>query len=275
MNRFLLAILFCLLFASLATAQQPELSNRRVVVVPVATDTLWRDSFDIIPTSLQLEKISDEQLIDTAFYRVEGPAVIWRKPLNPPADSVRLSYRVFPFALRTPLQRRDSARIKKLQDSNYIGYDYDPYEEQDKALVEFKGLDYNGSFARGLSFGNSQNLVLNSSFNLQLAGKLGEDVEILAAISDNSIPLQPEGNTAQLNEFDRIFIQLKRKESSLIAGDFELRRPAGYFMNYFKNLQGATVQNEATLWEKGTLKTQFSGAVAKGKFVRNNLNVQE
>ena len=136
-------------------------------------------------------------------------------------------------------------------------------------------MDYNGSFARGISFGNNQSLVLNSSFNLQLAGTLGDDIEILAAISDNNIPLQPEGNTAQLQEFDKIFIQLKRKNNQLIAGDYELKRPNSYFMNYYKKLQGATYSNKTQLFSKGTLDSKFSAAIARGKYARNNITAQE
>ena len=137
-------------------------------------------------------------------------------------------------------------------------------------------MNYNGSFARGISFGNNQDLVLNSSFNLQLGGTLGDDVEILAAITDENIPLQPEGNTQQLREFDRIFIQLKKDNSQLIAGDYELRRPNSYFMNYFKKLQGATFTNSTEVFsEKGTLNSSASIAISRGKFARNNIIQQE
>ncbi|MBK7971372.1 MAG: hypothetical protein IPK08_21905 [Bacteroidetes bacterium] len=64
-------------------------------------------------------------------------------------------------------------------------------------------------------------------------------MEILAAITDNNIPVQPEGNTQQIQDFDKVFIQLSKNQSKLIAGDFELKRPDSYFMNFYKKGQGA------------------------------------
>ncbi|MEM9992178.1 MAG: hypothetical protein AAF738_10465, partial [Bacteroidota bacterium] len=106
------------------------------------------------------------------------------------------------------------------------------------------------------------------NFNLQLAGELGDEVQILAAITDENIPLQAEGNTQNLQEFDRLYIQLKRRQTELTAGDYELTRPQSYFMNYYKKLQGATLQH-TTEFASSKWMNKASVAVARGKFARN------
>ena len=68
-------------------------------------------------------------------------------------------------------------------------------------------------------------------------------IDSLVVLIDNNIPIQPQGNTQQLQDFDKIFIQIKKGKTALTAGDYELRRPNSYFMNYYKKLQGATFEN--------------------------------
>ncbi|MEM9920277.1 MAG: hypothetical protein AAF990_19430 [Bacteroidota bacterium] len=250
-------------------AQNAELSNWRTRPLSIQQPVDTLDSLSIIPYSLSVFERSG-QAIDSSLYRLNGRQIEWDTSLiRKPPLQVDIRYRVLPFYLGKTYQRIDTSLIQADADGNYIGFEYNPYESSG-GLIDFKGLDYNGSFSRGISFGNSQNLVLNSSFNLQLAGKLGDDVEVLAAITDQNIPLQPEGNTQQLQEFDKIFIQLKKENNVFIAGDYELARPNSYFMNYFKKLQGATYSNSKDAWN-GQLTTKISGAVARGKFVRNNI----
>ena len=102
-------------------------------------------------------------------------------------------------------------------------------------------------------------------------------MDINAIITDNSIPIQPEGNTHQLQEFDKVFIQLKSKNTQLIAGDFETSKPKGYFLNYFKKTQGGHL---TTAWKqanpfsnKDTIKqfVSIAAGISKGKFARNNI----
>ncbi|MEO0340720.1 MAG: hypothetical protein AAF242_16120, partial [Bacteroidota bacterium] len=138
------------------------------------------------------------------------------------------------------------------------------------AIIDFKQLDYSGSFSRGLSFGNRQDLVLNSNFNLQLAGDLGDGLLIKAAITDENIPLQPEGNTQQLQEFDRVYVELSKNKNRLKAGDYELQNPESYFSRFFKKLQGLTFSNEIAAGNS-VLENEASVAIARGKFARFNL----
>ncbi len=232
------------------------------------------DTLTIIPNAFHIIDELTRIKIDTSFYQLDNTDLVWLVDESLLPQAMQATYRVFPFDIAKPLARFDSVDTQKAIDESVIGFDYNPYADQ-QPLIDFKGLNYNGSFARGISFGNNQDLVLNSSFNLQLAGTLGDDVEVLAAITDENIPLQPEGNTQQLREFDRIFIQLKKEDSQLIAGDYELRRPKSYFINYFKKLQGATFSNKLEVGEGGTLSTDASIAISRGKFARNNILQQE
>lgn len=256
-------------------AQIDQLSNLRSTKVKIGATQIFLDSLTILPSSIEIYDQENKQL-DKSQFTFSNNYLYFLNPesLLSNNDSATIQYRVMPYDLSASRSHLDATKIKKADDGTYIGYDYNPYAEPG-SLGDLKGLDYNGSFARGISFGNNQNLVLNSSFNLQMAGNLGDDVEVLAAITDNNIPLQPEGNTQQLQEFDKIFIQLKRKNSKLIAGDYEIKKPTGYFLNYYKKLQGATFENTSELFDKGTLNSKASVAIARGRFSRNILTTIE
>jgi hypothetical protein len=241
------------------------------------------DSLTIIPPILSVSKTDTAQLLDASLFSLKNNLLYIDtarlKTLYPGCRTVRITYRVLPYDFAAPVQRLDTAAIRRNARTDAIEFDYTPYQSTAKPW-ETNGLLSSGAYTRGLSFGNSQNLVFNSNLNLQLSGKLGNDLELQAALSDNSVPLQPDGTTRQLQEFDRIFIQLKRKNTALTAGDYDLTRPAGYFSNYFKRLQGAMVEHrQFGDWGKkqtpDTLSTRVAAAVSRGKFARQAIQGAE
>lgn len=276
MSRALFTILWLVLGLSLYS-QNPDWSNWRVKTLLITNDTFQLDSLPIVPGTFQIQEVDTEKIYEpsAAFFSIEYDIVRLEKTFFEliKGKEIQARYRVFPFDFRTPTTHLDTTLIATEYDGNYIGVDYTPTSNTQSTLELFNNnkLQYSGSFARGVTFGNSQNLVLNSQFNLQLAGKLGEDTEIVAALTDENIPLQATGNTQQLQEFDKVFIQINRRNMSLTAGDYEISSRENYFQKYFKKLQGATFQWEQELDNAATWKTKGSVAISRGQFARNIL----
>jgi len=226
------------------------------------------DTLSIIPGTFAVKNIPATQ------YRLDFVKAILYWKQKPAADSMLLSYRVFSFRLNAAAQHLQYDSVKN---NFYVK----PFEfnaglpDDQRGIFDFGKIKAEGSFGRQVGFGNSQDVVLNSSFNLQLSGMLGDSIEIQAAITDNNIPIQPDGNTQQLNEFDQVFLQFRKKGWQLNLGDIDLRQTQSYFLNFYKRLQGISFQTTNRISDNLASKTLVSGSIAKGKFTRNLLNTLE
>ncbi len=232
-------------------------------------DTVIVDSLYILPSSIQFDS-TDTSVID---WVVHQNTITIKKKSGPPA-AMTLHYRTLSVDILRSSTLLDSSLLIFRDKSIPIEADLDFGHTRDRRLIQSGSLKYDGSFSRGIRFGNSQDVVLNSSFNMQMSGDLGNGLTIKAAISDENIPIQPEGNTQVLQEFDKVFIELSKNRTSVIAGDYELGKPDSYFINYFKKLKGLSVQN-TSVQDGWTLNNRASYAVSRGKFNRIFLNTSE
>ncbi len=237
-------------------------SNFHRKYIPVRAGSYRFDSLSVIPASFHAVGIPDSNFV----LDFVNASISWKK--TPNLDSVVVSYRSFPVRLNAVTKRlnydsiENNFLIQPFVFNNGFGQDNDNF-------FNFGNINYNGSFGRGLSFGNSQDAVVTSNLNLQLSGYLADSIEISAAITDNNIPIQPDGTTAELNEFDKIFLQFKKRDWALSLGDIDLRQNQNYFLSFYKRLQGASFETTTRVGTKFTNKAMVSGAIAKGKFTRN------
>lgn len=265
LSRILLFVLLTV-FAIAGNGQSPfqatSQSNFRIKKLPVGADSILLDTVSIIPKTFSVKDI------DTSAYRLDFVKAVLYWKTKPRADSVVILYRVFPYKLNSVTQRLS---FDSVMNNLYVA----PFEFNNndntasKGLFDFGNIQYNGSFGRALSFGNKQDAVVNSTFQLQLNGMLKDSIEIAAALTDNNIPIQPDGTTQQLNEFDQVFLQFKKKNWQLNLGDIDIRQNQMYFLNFYKRLQGISFQTITKISPSVQSTTLVSGSIAKGKFNRN------
>lgn len=183
------------------------------------------------------------------------------------SDSLKVKFRVLPINLGKNYQKRDTSVIynqSKGDREKFMIQSSDTYSD----IFGSTGIKKTGSISRGISFGNNQDLSVNSTLNLELTGNITPNLKLLASVTDDNLPIQPEGNTNKIQEFDQVFIQVYNDELKIIAGDFWIYKPKGYFLNYKKRAQGLFLEYNYSNRENTNWKTYASGAFSKGKFQR-------
>ncbi len=244
-------------------------NSLRCFTISVRDSIQLKDSLLISPNSISIHSISHTEHQYVFTFSEKTQRIFISNPLA--HDSIKVCYRVFPIPLTAQYFLFDTIIRQNPLKPDYADPTYEV--KSNREWWYSPGINYSGNFTRGLSTGNSQSLVLNSSLNLQLSGDLGDGFTILGAISDNQIPIQPEGNTRQIQEFDRLFIKLSKKNQHLTAGDFEIGKPTGYFMNYYKKNKGGILETQHQLktWK---IDNKVAFAISKGKSNRLTLKSQ-
>ena len=268
MMRFFLTTLSLLLCTSLLHAQAWKTKR-------IPADTAWQDidSLTILDYSMRVYKPAGDSL-PQAYWQVENHSFRIRpQHFTKVPDSLLLHYQTLPYDLGRQLTLFDSSELTRVEGG--ILHSIRP-ESGYSLPTDNSGLKYSGDFSRGISLGNNQNLSLNSGLHLQMNGLIGDGIRLRAAITDENLPIQPEGNTQQLREFDRIYIQIEKDYSQLTLGDYRLQAlPESYFMRFDKKLEGASYSQSFRLGEKASGKLRASAAVNRGKFARYSFNGQE
>ncbi len=127
-----------------------------------------------------------------------------------------------------------------------------------------------GTILRGFTVGTNKDFSVESGLRLELSGRLSEDIEIVAALTDENTPIQPEGNTETLEELDKVFIEVKHKNAVGTFGDYTINERIGEFGLIDRKLQG--LKGEFLFENNNGI---LAIASSRGKFNTNQFNGQD
>ena len=157
MWRFFLAIL--IVFPTLGFSQDPHFKCK---VIEVSRSEFLLDSLTVIPATIQIEGLDS---LDFKYDLNTGLITFYKEQEDP----TTICYQTLPFALHKTYQRKSLVQYneKRLYNSNQIKKETKILDQKEE-LFPTDNLQKSGSLSRGISFGNTQNVVVNSALNLQL-----------------------------------------------------------------------------------------------------------
>ncbi|MFQ3579129.1 MAG: hypothetical protein SNJ71_03190 [Bacteroidales bacterium] len=260
--KYILRIIVLYLSLNIGNLYAQHVDNLRYKFLYSATDTVFIiDTLSIVPGSVLLQK--GDTVISEYYLDVAKAILILPKVST---DTLKITYRVFPYNFSKPYYHKQPDTTL-LKENTPIFISPIGTREQN----EENTLTTNGSISRGFSIGNNQDVYMNSSLNLQIHGDLTDDIKVEASISDQNIPLQPDGYTQQIQDFDKVYIKLYNETNSLQAGDFEVWDKNGHFLKYYKKAQGLKYTTTPQYWNSSQYH-QASFAGSKGKYCRKQFN---
>jgi hypothetical protein len=227
-------------------------------------------------------RLGSHRLSPGADYRLDPlKGQIWLKRRYTRTDTLKIIYRTYFPGLRLQygqphIRQEEEAAVRKDEPKKPgSGLSPSSLRANEPGLRSGSGgagysLRRSGSLTRSLTIGSGGTLQLDSGLRLQVEGKLAPDVEVVASLSDQNTPIQPEGTTQKLQELDRVFVQLRSPFFWATLGDFQVQIRHGRYLRYRRKLQGAMVDIRRGAW-----RIRAAGAVSRGKFFTNRFRGEE
>ena len=149
-----------------------------------------------------------------------------------------------------------------------------PVSEPRGGWEKRKGTPYrlrlSGSKTIGFTLGSNRGLGIDQSLKVTMSGKLAKDLEVKATLTDDNLPVQPEGNTEELRHLDKVYVQVKSRYLEAQLGDFKTGMDWSHFSSFERELRGATIATRI-----GGQKFFAGGGIAKGRFRTTTIRGRE
>jgi hypothetical protein len=165
-----------------------------------------------------------------------------------PHTLVVISYRFLPVSVDPRLDLRPVGQAPAEDDEDRPESDAapgdGPYFTPEGQVSPWRdgNLQISGSKTVQVSSGNRREMTVDQNLRLNIVGQLTRDISVRAFLSDDNLPVVPEGNTEELRDIDKVLVEMTAPRWKATLGDFVARREGSTFGNYRRKLQGFSLQ---------------------------------
>lgn len=228
------------LFSVISVKAQTTISQEKVIR-PLLADSSYYLGDWVLPNSIEVISEEDTLSSDRWYFDTDNGSISFDRNWigTESKGQVTVRYEIYPLTLPKRIQP-----LKPTEISSVLFEDPDSLaaasRQRGQQPVYGSNLSQSGSLSRGIIVGSNQDFSLESGLNFELSGALTENINLNASLTDQSIPIQPDGTTQNLREFDKVYIQVEAPNTELEMGDVDVRFEKSSFAKLNRRLQGAT-----------------------------------
>ncbi len=260
-----LTFCLCVLPRSGNTAQGSPENKTGVLELPTFSVLQKSESFEvktgtleftvkyppILPNSEQITAKSGKVLVRGVDYQID--AYLGKITLSEPDTTLEadlpyrltINYWTLPFAIKQ-VYKRDlyGIGVGLQQEGNQqtgINDQQQGFLADNRQPVAGNQLEVSGSQTFGISLGSGRGVTPNQELRINVEGKASENISVLAMLSDQDLPIQPEGTTENIQDIDQKLIRIRHPNMRGTLGDFEGSLGPSEFIFFPRALEGVQV----------------------------------
>ena len=230
----------------------------------------------ILPNSEQLSEVNGKILVRNIDYQIDfytGKITVETQDSTTYPYRLKITYRTLPFAIKEVYKRDLYGKQNPLTEST-DGLLSETDKSERVPGQPFAGpgglpptgdgtsqLEVSGNQTFGISVGSGRDVTPNQELRVNVEGNVSENISILALLSDQDLPIQPEGTTENIQDIDQKLVRITHPNMRGTLGDFEGSLGASEFIFFPRALEGVQVEGDFK-WGKFHL---IPSAIPKGQ----------
>lgn len=258
---FLLPALLAVSAEAAAAGQPPAVYDSLVIAAEAGWQSLSLSEYAILQgtDSLTVNGRTLRRDQDYAMdYSVSRVMLAW--PLSE-GDTVRAYFSSLPVRIAVPVRYLPPALPPAEIDSAARPETAAPAAAVPDWLAERSGgIRMWGNKSLSVAVGSGRDLSIEQALQVSISGRVGQNLELNAYLSDQQMPLSTTGSTQELDQLDRVYLQAKAPDWEVTMGDYDLTLNSFRLLGADRQAKGVS----AGLKLKGARGTAVT-AVAKGK----------
>ena len=234
----------------------------------------------ILPNSEQLVAANGKVLVRNVDYHIDfypGKITVIMQDSITDRYRLKITYRTLPFAIKE-VYKRDLYGEQNADSRQLPSVVSDSFQQQEDSGpsgnlfangarqlpttdTQASQLEVSGSQTYGISVGSGRDITPNQELRVNVEGNVSENISILALLSDQDLPIQPEGTTENIQDIDQKLVRITHPNMRGTLGDFEGSLGPSEFIFFPRALEGVQVEGDFR-WGKFHL---IPSAIPKGQ----------